>query len=355
VARTCASIAMLAVLSICGRVAHTDRYRRIDVDFIAAIGRKRRPQSCVEGTPINARAIIVLAGVSPISCRNCSMEECLMRGRTALLCVLIVHVMTTRAHASPASVAREHFLKGTKAFDLGHYDEAVAEYEAAYTARDDPAYLYNIAQAQRLAGRATEALRSYRAFLRRAPGHPARAEVEAKIATLRTELEQQNGARPPSAESGQPSRDAEAQRSDDRAASAPVATPPPSAPTRTAALPAASGRSNYETTDSRLVVRKGPGQKEQRARVIAGLSVAAVGACALFGGLGTGVAARQQAIQLTRLDRMQGEFDAAADRRGRAEQAATIALVSVGGAAVVVGTTVALVSWRRAAHGKETK
>jgi tetratricopeptide (TPR) repeat protein len=62
--------------------------------------------------------------------------------------------------------AREHYHRGTVAFNLGHYEEAAGEYEEAYRLKDDPALLYNIAQARRLAGNRREALRSYKTFLR---------------------------------------------------------------------------------------------------------------------------------------------------------------------------------------------
>jgi tetratricopeptide (TPR) repeat protein len=109
---------------------------------------------------------------------------------------------------STTAGAREHYHRGTVAFNLGHYEEAAGEYEEAYRLKDDPALLYNIAQARRLAGNSREALRSYRTFLRLVPGAPNRAEVEGRIAELQKVIEletkrqalQTDGASPPKSE-----------------------------------------------------------------------------------------------------------------------------------------------------------
>src|SRR6266536_983749 len=95
------------------------------------------------------------------------------------------------ARADDKAQARDHYQKGTKAFALGAYDEAVAEYSAAYRLVDDPALLYNIAQAHRLAGHASEALRFYRMYVTLLPRAPNRDEVDGKIAELTKLVDQQ--------------------------------------------------------------------------------------------------------------------------------------------------------------------
>jgi tetratricopeptide (TPR) repeat protein len=72
--------------------------------------------------------------------------------------------------------AKDHFLKGTKYYDLRRFDEAVKEYAAAYELRDEPAVLYNIAQAYRLGGHSREAVQFYRNYLRRVPSARNRDE-----------------------------------------------------------------------------------------------------------------------------------------------------------------------------------
>ncbi|HEX6836513.1 MAG TPA: hypothetical protein VF334_08060, partial [Polyangia bacterium] len=104
---------------------------------------------------------------------------------------MLFAVGSKRASADEVNEAREHYKKGTKAFELGAYDEAVAEYSAAYRLRDDPALLYNLGQAHRLANHPTEALHFYRLFLMKVPSTPNRVEVETKIDELQRLVDQQ--------------------------------------------------------------------------------------------------------------------------------------------------------------------
>lgn len=85
-------------------------------------------------------------------------------------------------------MARAHYQKGTALYDLGKYDEAVAEFEAAYEAKSDPALLYNLAQANRLAGHAEQALHFYRTYLKYVPKVANREEIETRIAALEKQI-----------------------------------------------------------------------------------------------------------------------------------------------------------------------
>jgi tetratricopeptide (TPR) repeat protein len=91
---------------------------------------------------------------------------------------------TATAVTDSLAVVRNHYLQGTSYFDLGRYQDAIKEFEAAYELKSDPAFLYNLAQSHRLAGNAEQALRFYRVYLRRAPQAANRADIESKIATL---------------------------------------------------------------------------------------------------------------------------------------------------------------------------
>ena len=89
------------------------------------------------------------------------------------------------ARGDDQGTARDHYIKGTRAYELGLYDEAIAEYMAAYKAKDDPALLFNLGQAHRLAGHPAEALRFYKTYLAKLPEANNRADVESKIRDLR--------------------------------------------------------------------------------------------------------------------------------------------------------------------------
>jgi tetratricopeptide (TPR) repeat protein len=86
--------------------------------------------------------------------------------------------------ADETSAAREHAQKGKAFMDLGKYNEAAAEYEAAYAVKQDPTLLLNLAQAYRMAGNGNKAVFFYRKYLQHVPKSPYRADIEDKIAAL---------------------------------------------------------------------------------------------------------------------------------------------------------------------------
>jgi len=73
--------------------------------------------------------------------------------------------------------AHEHSEAGTKFFNIQEYDKAADEYQQAYLLDPDPAYLYAVAQAQRLGGDCEKALLSYKAYLRTNPVDPSKAQT----------------------------------------------------------------------------------------------------------------------------------------------------------------------------------
>jgi tetratricopeptide (TPR) repeat protein len=120
----------------------------------------------------------------------------------APLVVPVVLILTTprvAVAADDTTVAREHFEKGKAFMDLGKYNEAAAEYEAAYAAKPDPTLLLNLAQAHRQAGNAEKALRFYRKYLQYVPKSPYRADIEDKIAALEKQVKEGTSTAPPPA------------------------------------------------------------------------------------------------------------------------------------------------------------
>jgi tetratricopeptide (TPR) repeat protein len=78
----------------------------------------------------------------------------------------------------------DRYEKATRLYNLGQYEKAIAEYQAAYLISADPVMLYNIAQCHRNNGQSEEAVRFYKSYLRNAPNAPNRPEVEKRIADM---------------------------------------------------------------------------------------------------------------------------------------------------------------------------
>jgi hypothetical protein len=141
------------------------------------------------------------------------------------------------ARADDAQRAKELYEEGTRYFDLGQFDKAIDAWQAGYRQKADSRFLYNIAQAYRLAGDAGKAIFFYKGYLRNSPRASNRPEVEQKIQALQKQSADEparSGARPPAATpppaEPAPSRPAP-----------PPATPPAPTPTPAVAPPPAAG------------------------------------------------------------------------------------------------------------------
>jgi hypothetical protein len=108
--------------------------------------------------------------------------------QSRLLCVLALLVAPRALGQVSVDEAREHYRKGTAAYNLGHYAEAAKEYEATYEITLDVAVLFNTAQAYRLAGENQKAILAYRGYLRAAPVGSQRDIAQQKLDEL-TKLE----------------------------------------------------------------------------------------------------------------------------------------------------------------------
>lgn len=92
-----------------------------------------------------------------------------------------------RAEDADTKAAKKHFQRGEKLFNLGKFDDALAEYEAAYEKKPLPGFLYNIAQCHRNLGNYKQAIFGYRNYLRQVPDAANREAVEALIDELEAE------------------------------------------------------------------------------------------------------------------------------------------------------------------------
>lgn len=117
-------------------------------------------------------------------------------GAAAALSAVLLTGGLARADQN-AEKARAHYQRGDIYFKIDKYANALQEFEQAYLAKQDPSFLYNIAQCHRLMGNRVEAIRSYKRYLNDAPNAVNRPVAEKHIRDLESALgaEQLTGAR----------------------------------------------------------------------------------------------------------------------------------------------------------------
>lgn len=238
---------------------------------------------------------------------------------------LAVCLAASTAQADDPAAARQHYNEGTKAFDLGLYDKAVSEYMMAYQAVNDPALLYNLAQAHRLGGHVREALRFYRVYLQRRPNAENRPEVEQKIIELKQAADRldhaQNGLQPDRPlDAGQPTT------------TSPTAPPP------------------AETTPVAATATPEPVARPGRTLKIAGLATGAVGVAGLAVGIAFGALAQSASSSLTNTSRNGGFYDPGKYSSGHTDQIVEGVTLGIGAAAVAGGVVLYVLGRRAAAH-----
>jgi tetratricopeptide (TPR) repeat protein len=92
---------------------------------------------------------------------------------------------TTSLAATPANVEiDEHVAQGHRLYQLGRYQEAIAEYRRAYELRADPPFLFQIAESYRQLGATEQALFYYDRFLAGAGDGPDRDAAEERVNEL---------------------------------------------------------------------------------------------------------------------------------------------------------------------------
>src|SRR3954451_20407815 len=122
------------------------------------------------------------------------------RIRLFLTCFMLAATLAGVASAqkaTPADVekAKQLYVSATKHFDLAEYSEALADYKEAYRLKDDPVFLYNIAQCYRKLNQYPEAVTFYKNYLRRQPDAANADEVQGKIKTLEEAIATQEKAK----------------------------------------------------------------------------------------------------------------------------------------------------------------
>jgi tetratricopeptide (TPR) repeat protein len=239
--------------------------------------------------------------------------------RTTLLLLLLC----CPAIADESATAKEHFLRGTKLFDLTRYREAAREYQTAYELKDEPALLFNIAQAYRLGGDYDEAIRFYKSYLHRVPKSRQRKEVETRIAemsALVAERERQKSAPP-------------------EGTLRPDAPPEPETP-----APKKSAPEPAQITTAAVSPTVTPDGPWNPTKFYAGAGVGAVGLAAAIAGIACGAVAMQTSTKVQNA----ASYDESLAARGRALGYSADALLAIGGAAIVTGTVLMVIGRKHA-------
>lgn len=107
------------------------------------------------------------------------------------MCVCVAALSATARAENAAESAQQHFDRGAKLYNLGHFQEAIGDFEKAYDLDPSPIFLFNIAQSHRQLGNKERALFFYRRYLEQAPNAGNRDDVEKRMKDLQASLQQE--------------------------------------------------------------------------------------------------------------------------------------------------------------------
>lgn len=112
------------------------------------------------------------------------------------LCLTLLSVAPARAEEPPTLDAcppprtlRKCGELGERYYQSGQYAMAIQAFRQAFVLKPLPIFLYNMAQAHRLAAQREEAIRLYQRFLDEDPGSRLKPEIEGYLAELRRKQE----------------------------------------------------------------------------------------------------------------------------------------------------------------------
>ncbi len=113
----------------------------------------------------------------------------LQRG-IALACAILIGQIcqVAVARAEDLQKAQAAYKKGTNHYDLGEFREALESFKDAYRNREDPSFLFNLAQCYRQLGDKPSAIRSYRMYLLKVPSSPKAEQIREMIARLEAQV-----------------------------------------------------------------------------------------------------------------------------------------------------------------------
>ncbi len=128
----------------------------------------------------------------------------MMRSVRAVAAILVVLLWAGPAGAAPRD-ADAHAARGKQLFAAQQWDDAIAEYQAAYDLDGKPSRLFNMAQAHRLKGDRARALELYRRYVALEPNGRGAPDARIRIGELETALGNQPAPSPSPSASPEPS------------------------------------------------------------------------------------------------------------------------------------------------------
>ena len=226
------------------------------------------------------------------------------------LSVVVFFARPGQAEPRAKQSAQAHYHKGMKAYTLGHFAEAIEEFEKAYDLRPESIFLYNIAQSHRQNNSPQRAIFFYRRYLEAEPGAKNRAEIEQRMKEIQAQLNAQTAIAPPP----------------------PTPPPPPAPPPVAQPIPAAAP----VVAEPELVTRAHaePSQGTGLGLRIAGIAVGTVG----IGGVVAGVFLALHGNTLHEQATKPGSpYDDSKEQSSKTFRTLGWVCIGVGGAAVVAG------------------
>jgi tetratricopeptide (TPR) repeat protein len=98
---------------------------------------------------------------------------------------------TAEQRAADLQAMKEHFKSGLTHYSLGEFAEAASEFREAYRLHNEPAILFNIAQAMRQMNDYRHAYFYYSQFLSQRPDAANRTEVEQFMLSMKSKMDQE--------------------------------------------------------------------------------------------------------------------------------------------------------------------
>jgi tetratricopeptide (TPR) repeat protein len=259
---------------------------------------------------------------------GCSIHHDHMRSRVPLLLAALLMLAAGRASAAPdeatKAAARSAFEHGSRSYNLGDYEDALASFREAYRISGEPAFLFNIGQCQRSLHHYEEAEMSFRAYLRESRSLPSatRDQVQKLIAAMEKAIEEQRAKIPPTG-TVPPEGGGSATPP---AVATPVPTPPAPAPEPPPPAPTSRAANAAELRTARTLQLAGYAS--------AGLGVVGI----VLGGVFTALASDANHHIVSG-----SSWSPATEDKRNAYQAADVAMFVVGGVALATGVTLWLV------------